>query len=261
MAESAVLSSREGNILILTLNEPDQRNRMAWPLLDSLDAALSDAMTQEDVRCIVITGKGDTFCGGADLREGFKSQESTAPPNEYAMSLYGSFLKVLDIEVPVIAAMQGHAIGGGLGLAMVADIRVANEEAKYGSNFVKLGIHPGMATTFLLPRFVGIPKAAELLFTGRIVSGAEACSLGLVNHAVASSDVLTVAMEIAREISLNAPIAVRWVKKSLYRHANWSPLSAAEWESHQQSRTFEMNDAREGVAAFLEKRAPEFKGE
>ena len=261
MTEATVLSTREGHILILTLNNAAEHNRMTPPMLEALDIALSDAIRQKDIRCVVITGSGDTFCGGADLRKGFKPKGTTMPPNEYAMSLYHSFLKVLDIEVPVIAAMQGHAIGGGLGLAMVADIRVANESAKYGSNFVKLGIHPGMATTFLLPRFIGIPKAAELLFTGRIVTGTEAYSLGLVNHAVASPDVMDVAMNIAREIAANAPIAVRWVKKSLYRHANWNPVSAAEWESHLQSRTFEMNDAHEGMQAFLEKRTPDFRGE
>jgi len=160
----------------------------------------------------------------------------------------------------VIGALQGHAIGGGFGLALVCDIRVANRDARFGANFTKLGIHPGMATTYILPRLVGLPRAAELLFAGRIVTGAEAAELGMVNHAVAEADVMPRALELAREIAGCAPIAVRWTKRSLYRNYGWDPVSAAEGEAHAQSRTFETEDSKEGVAALLEKRAPVFKG-
>ena len=116
-----------------------------------------------------------------------------------------------------------------------------------------------MATTYILPRLVGLPRAAELLFAGRIVSGAEAAELGMVNYAVAEDEVMPRALELAREIAGCAPIAVRWTKKSLYRNYGWDPVSAAEGEAHAQSRTFETEDSKEGVAALLEKRAPVFK--
>ena len=164
------------------------------------------------------------------------------------------------IEVPVIAAMQGHAIGGGLGLAVVCDLRVANADARYGANFVQLGLHPGMATTYLLPRLMGVPRAVEFLLTGRIVSGAEAADCGLANHAVAADDVLPRAREIAGEIARAAPLAVRWTKQSIYSGLDWDPRSAARHEALVQSRTAETEDSREGIKALLERRTPEFKG-
>ena len=163
------------------------------------------------------------------------------------------------IPIPVIGALNGHAIGGGLGLAVVCDIRVANRDARYGANFVRLGLHPGMATTYILPRLMGLPRATELLLTGRIVSGAEACELGMVNHAVPAEEVLEKSREIAREIASAAPIAVRWTKRSIYRNAGWDPRTAAELEAHAQSRTLETEDSREGIRALLEKRPADFK--
>ncbi len=162
--------------------------------------------------------------------------------------------------MPTIAAMQGHAIGGGLGLAVVCDLRVANREARYGANFVRLGLHPGMATTYILPRLLGLPRATELLLTGRIISGAEAAELGLANYAVDAEQVLEKARELAREIAGCAPLAVRWTKRSVYRGIDWDPRRAAELEAHAQSRTLETEDAREGIRALLERRDPVFKG-
>ena len=169
-------------------------------------------------------------------------------------------MNLLSIEVPVIAAMQGHAIGGGLGLAVVCDLRVASQEARYGVNFVRLGLHPGMATTWILPRLMGMPRAIELLLTGRIISGAEAAEAGLVNYAVPADEVLRKAQELAREIAEAAPLAVRWTKQTIYQGQQWDPSTAARYEAHAQSRTFETEDFREGVAAMLEKRTPQFKG-
>jgi len=151
-------------------------------------------------------------------------------------------------------------VGGGLGLALVCDLRIANADAKYGANFVRLGLHPGMATTYLLPRLVGLPRALELLLTGRIVTGRDACEIGLVNHAVPADEVLPRARALAREIASAAPIAVRWTKRSIYRNLAWDPRSAAEVEAHAQSRTVETDDAKEGMRALLEKRAPVFHG-
>jgi enoyl-CoA hydratase/carnithine racemase len=167
---------------------------------------------------------------------------------------------MLDIEVPTVAAMQGHAIGGGLGLAVVCDLRVANREAKYGANFVRLGLHPGMATTYILPRLLGVPRAVELLLTGRLINGAEAAEYGLAHHAVDGESVLQRSRELAEEIASAAPLAVRWTKRSIYRGLGWDVQEAAHYEAHVQSRTFETEDFSEGIGALLEKRKPSFKG-
>jgi enoyl-CoA hydratase/carnithine racemase len=174
--------------------------------------------------------------------------------------MYEPFLSILDIEVPTIAAMQGHAIGGGLGLGAVCDLRVASREARYGANFVRLGLHPGMATTFLLPRLMGVPRAVEFLLTGRIVTGAEAADAGLVHYAVPEGEVLPRARELAREIASAAPLAVRWTKRSIYEGLGGDLRSAARREAHAQSRTAETEDAREGIAALLDRREPSFRG-
>ena len=259
MSEPAVLYGVKDHIATLTLNRPENRNSMTPEVLEGLAAAVAAARADADVRCVILTGKGKSFCAGADFRSRAEPDPSQAP-HERSYAMYAHFLKVLDVEVPTIAALNGHAIGGGMGLAVVCDLRVANRDAKYGVNFVRLGLHPGMATTYLLPRLMGVPRATELLLTGRIVSGAEAAEAGLVNYAVDTDAVETKARALAAEIAGAAPQAVRWTKQSIYRHLDWDPKQAARFEAHVQSRSFETEDHREGVKALLEKREPQFRG-
>lgn len=159
---------------------------MTPDLLQDFGDAIEQIKADPDVRCVIITGKGSSFCAGADFKNRASSTATDRYMSPWEKSLYntyGHFAKVLDIQVPTIAAMNGHAIGGGLGLALVCDMRIANTESQYGANFTKLGLHPGMATTYILPRLVGMPKAMELIYTGRIMKGEEAATLGLANHA------------------------------------------------------------------------------
>ena len=258
MSEPAVLYDVKDHIATVTLNRPENRNSMTPDVLEGLGQSMERVAGDADVRCVVLTGRGKSFCAGADFKS--RTVDEDVPPHERSFAMYSHFLKVTGVEVPTIAALNGHAIGGGLGLAVVCDLRVANRDAKYGANFVRLGLHPGMATTYLLPRLMGMPRATEFLLTGRIVSGAEAAEAGLVNYAEAPDEVLPKAMALAREIASAAPLAVRWTKQSIYRHADWDPVSAARFEAHVQSRSFETEDNREGVKALLEKRDPVFKG-
>ncbi len=251
----------ENHVATVTLNRPDNRNSMTPDLLAGLVDAVARARADPELRCLVVTGRGGSFCAGADFRSqpGGDAGGYTAP-HERSYAMYAPFLALLDVEVPTIAAMQGHAIGGGLGLAVVCDLRVANRGARYGANFVRLGLHPGMATTYLLPRLLGVPRGVELLLTGRIVTGAEAAELGLVHYAVEADTVLEKARALAREVASAAPLAVRWTKQSIYRGLGWDPREAARSEAHMQSRTSETEDFREGVAALLAKREPRFRG-
>ena len=260
MTEAVLFEKRADRIALVTLNRPDNRNSMTDDLLGGLADAVSAIRADRELRCVVITGSGNTFCGGADFRSNAQRGDAALQPNERSFAMYQPFLSVLEIEIPVVGALNGHAVGGGMGLALVCDLRVANQDAKYGVNFARLGIHPGMAATWLLPRIVGMPRAAELLFTGRLVSGREAADAGLMNHAVAAEDVLPRAMELAGDIAANAPVAVRWTKRSLYEHADWKPHPAAWAEAALQARTLEMADAKEGIRALLDKRLPEFTG-
>jgi enoyl-CoA hydratase len=263
MSEPAVLFELEGHVATITLNRPENRNSMTEDVLTGLAQAIGRAAADAAVRAVVIAARGRSFCAGADFKTGAQRSPGSRPlqPNERSFAMYQPFLSVLDLEVPVIGALSGHAIGGGLGLALVCDIRVANRDARYGANFTRLGLHPGMATTYLLPRIIGVPRAAELLLTGRLISGAEAERIGLVNYALPAEEVDARAHELARDCAQAAPIATRWTKRSLYRHAEWSPHDAARYEAELQSRTIETQDHREGVAALLEKRDPVFTGE
>ena len=263
MPEPAVLYEVHDHVATLTLNRPENRNSMAPDVLAGLAEAVTAARDDADLRCLVVTGRGKSFCAGADFKQQrapSAGEDGYQAPQERSYAMYAPFLSLLEIEVPVIAAMQGHAIGGGLGLAVVCDLRVANREARYGANFVRLGLHPGMSTTYLLPRLMGVPRAVEFLLTGRIVSGAEAAEAGLVHYAEAPDDVLPRALALAEEIRSAAPLAVRWTKRSIYQGLTWDPAGAARHEALVQSRSMETEDFQEGVAALLGRREPDFRG-
>lgn len=262
MSEPAVLYAAENGVAEITLNRPDNRNAMTPDVLAGLAEAVARAGSDPALRCVIVTGRGKSFCAGADFRAEREKEDEGAwrAPHERAYRTYAPFLSLLELEVPTVAAMQGHAIGGGLGLAIVCDLRVANESARYGANFVRLGLHPGMANTWLLPRLMGVPNAVELLLTGRLVDGAEAARRGLVHYALPEAEVLAKARALAAEIASAAPLAVRWTKRTLYEGLAWDPKSAARREAALQSRSFETEDFREGVAALLERREPRFRG-
>jgi enoyl-CoA hydratase/carnithine racemase len=260
MGEQAVLYEAEDRIGLITLNRPDHRNAMTPELLDAFSVAIDEARSDDGIRALVITGKGKCFSAGADLRSSMQRTDLGKPSQEASFAMYEPFLKVLDVEVPVLAAMNGHTVGGGFGLALLADIRIANVDAKYGVNFARLGIHSGLGISYVLPRLVGAAYASELLFTGRLVRGSEALRIGLVTHAEDAHEVLPTAMQIAREIAGAAPRAVQQMKASIRRGLRWEIREAALEEAGLQAASLATEDAKEGVAAILEKREPEFTG-
>ena len=260
MGERAVLYEAADRIGLITLNRPDHRNAMTPELLDAFSEAIDEARADQEIRSLVITGKGKCFSAGADLRSSMQRTDLGKPSREASFAMYEPFLKVLDVEVPVIAAMNGHTVGGGFGLALLADIRVANLDAKYGANFARLGIHSGLGISYVLPRLVGAAYASELLFTGRLIRGSEALRIGLVTHAEDADEVLPTAMQLARAIAGSAPLAVQQMKASIRRGLGWEIREAALEEAGLQAASLGTDDAKEGVAAILEKRAPAFTG-
>jgi enoyl-CoA hydratase/carnithine racemase len=266
MGEAPVLVEVAEGVATLTLNRPENRNSMTPDLMAAFRAAVAEAAADRALRAVVITGRGASFCAGADFRgasplPGDAPDDAAALPDyERLYATYEPFLDVFDLPMPVLAAMNGHAVGGGFGLALVCDLRIANREARYGANFARLGFHSGMAISHLLPRIVGVPTAADLLFTGRLVSGAEAAAIGLAHEAVAPGEVLAAAQARARAIAACAPETVRLLKRSLYRGAGWDPRAAARAEAFAQAATMRSEDAREGIRALLEKREPRFTG-
>ena len=260
MGERAVLYEGADRIGMISLNRPDHRNAMTPELLDAFSEAIAEARGDQEIRCLVITGRGPCFSAGADLRSSMQRSDSGKPSRDASFAMYEPFLQVLDIEVPVIAAMNGHTVGGGFGLSLLADIRVANVDAKYGVNFARLGIHSGLGISYLLPRLVGAAHAAELLFTGKLIRGDEALRLGLVTHAEAAEEVLPTAMGLARAIAGSAPMAVQQMKASIRRGLRWEIREAALDEAGLQAASLSTEDAKEGLSAILEKREPDFTG-
>jgi enoyl-CoA hydratase/carnithine racemase len=261
MSDAPVLYDAQDGIAVLTLNRPDNRNSMTPEVMDAFRDAVARASADSKLRVAIITGNGKSFCAGADFKSASPAlQRDERADHERLYQMYEPFLNVFDLPIPTVGALNGHAIGGGFGLTLVCDIRVANRDARYGANFSRLGLHSGMAVSYLLPRIVGVPKAAELLFTGKLIDGAEAAEIGLAHQAVEADRVLEASMAYAKEIAAAAPEAVRLLKRSLYRGAGWQPRDAARLEAFSQAATMRMDDAKEGIRALLEKREPAFTG-
>jgi enoyl-CoA hydratase/carnithine racemase len=246
---------------VIAMNRPDNRNSMTAELLDAFAAASAAARADRDARCVVVVGSGSCFSAGADFKAQVQRGVEARLPHERSYAMYEPFLSVLDIEVPVIAAMNGHAVGGGFGLALLCDIRLACRTARYGANFCRLGLAPGLGISYLLPRLVGASRAAELLYTGRLLTGYEITELGLASRSLNADQVLPAALELAGEIAASAPLAVRATKRGMMEGLGWDVRRAAYREAFAQSATVGTSDFQEGVAALLEKRDPRFRGE
>ncbi|MDP6933353.1 MAG: enoyl-CoA hydratase-related protein, partial [Myxococcota bacterium] len=217
------------------------------------------------VRAVVVTGAGRSFCAGADFHTLLGLSEQTGLDGVLARrgaveALYEGFLGLGRLEVPTIAAIQGAAVGGGLGIALQCDIRLVGEEAKIGANFVRLGIHSGLGISKLLPRAVGAQAAAEMLYTGRLIRGTEAAAMGLALRALPREDVLSAAMDLATEIAGSAPMAVRATKRSLRQTTDWDLEPTLRVEAMAQAMLMQSADAAEGVQAMMARRTPRFEG-
>jgi enoyl-CoA hydratase/carnithine racemase len=260
MSDAVRYERQDDDLGVITLARPDNRNSMTPELLDAFAEASAAAKADRQVRCLVVTGTGSCFSSGADFKSTLQREGDGRAPHEKSYAMYEPFLSLLDIEVPIVGALNGHAVGGGFGLALVCDLRIGAREAKYGANFAKLGLTPGMSISYLLPRLVGMARASELLLTGRLVNGDEGERIGLLNRAVPAADVMPEALALARTIAANAPFAVRETKRAIRRGLALEVREAARAEAHVQAASITMDDAREGIAALLEKRAPKFTG-
>ena len=257
----AVLVEREEGVVTLTLNRPDVRNAMTTELTDAFTDAVASLRGDPDVRCVVVTGAGKAFCAGGDLSWVQPGPNADIPSIRAKMrAFYPRFLVIRSLDVPTIAAVNGAAIGAGLCVAMACDIRIASRDAKLSTAFLRLGMHPGMAATYLLTRLVGTARAAELFFTARTIDGTEAEHLGLVNRAVPADRLQEEALGLAREIAANAPIPMGMTKRAIYLAERADLETMLEYEGLAQPITMATADLLEGLQAVKEKRAPRFEG-
>lgn len=250
--------TRQGTVATVEMCKPPH-NFFTPALLQAMADAFEDLEADRGCHAIVLAAEGSSFCAGAD----FSNREAT-PPQRSPRGLnpiYNEALRLFACRKPVVAAVHGPAVGGGLGVALVADFRVTCTEAKFSANFNRLGIHPGFGLSVTLPRLVGPQKAAMLLYTGRRINGQEAVAMGLADVLVPQDQVRAEALALAHEIALSAPLAVQSTRDTLRRGLVDAIRAAVAHESTEQNWQFKTADFAEGTAAMAARRTPAFRGE
>ena len=246
-----------GHVGVITLNRPDARNALTFTTYRELE----NAVRQTTARCLVITGADPAFCSGDDVRHVMGAGTGSTPNMGKAPTLTPAADALLHTNVPIVAAVNGAAVGWGMELAMMCDIRVASERAKFGELFVLRGLVSDVAGLGRLAQLVGRERAAELLYTGEVIDAHEAQRIGLVGRVVPHDELLPTAMAVAERIAANPPLAVQSIKAGLRKAVDPDWHDLGEWVSKNLGRLFQTADHREGVKSFLEKRPPVFTGE
>lgn len=250
---------KKENIGILTINRPEKLNAISNELTKELKQFLEDLENDEEIRVLIITGAGDkAFVAGADISELVDRDARMGRRVSRERQEIFSFIE--NLHIPVIAAVNGYALGGGLELALACSIRIASEKAQFGAPEVKLGIIPGDGGTQRLPRLVGSGRAMEMILTGDFIDAEEAYRIGLVNKVYPHDQLQEKAIELARRIASRPPLAVRFAKDAVNRSQEGGTISGYTLESYLHALSCTTEDKKEGVSAFLEKRKGKFRG-
>jgi len=261
---SDILFEKSGQIGIITLNRPDRLNAFTWTMGNEIREALLEADNDPDLRVTIMTGAGRGFCAGADLGGGDRTFDPSTRPQPSAEQQAERPRSIVEfyfsLKKPVIVAYNGPAVGVGVTMTLPFDIRIAAESARLGIVFNRRGIVPEVASPWILPRIVGISRAAELMYTGRILNAQEALEYGLVSRVVPDDELMPTARALAEEIAVNcAPVSVALTKRMLFQFLGETDVAEAERINHRYfAWTGSQPDAREGVVSFLEKRKPEW---
>jgi enoyl-CoA hydratase len=254
-----LIYEKKDNIGVLTVNRPDKLNALSNELTEELQKFLGEAEKDAELRVVVITGAGDkAFVAGADINE--LVERDALQGRNVSRFRQELFARIENLPVPVIAAVNGYALGGGLELALACNIRIASEKAQFGAPEIKLGIIPGDGGTQRLPRLVGLGRAMEMVLTGDFIDAQEAFRIGLVNRVVPHDELMENVMALAKKIASRPPLAVKYGKEAVNRSQEGDAASGYALESYLHALACTTEDKKEGVAAFLEKRKGEFKG-
>jgi 2-(1,2-epoxy-1,2-dihydrophenyl)acetyl-CoA isomerase len=251
------IDALEHGVALVEIRRPPH-NYFDVTLIEGLVETVTALQADGSTRAVVLAAQGKNFCAGADFAG--TSGVGEVSPDEGAKALYGAAAQLFGADLPIVAAVHGAAIGGGLGLALVADFRVAAGTTKFAANFARLGLHHGFGLTVTLPRVVGRQYASDLLLTGRRIDGAEAYRIGLVDRLVAESEIRTAAVALATELATAAPLALRSIRATLRRGLADEIITATGHERAEQAWLRATEDFAEGVRAVAERRNPVFAG-
>lgn len=256
-----VVEEAEPGIVVVTMNRPDKLNALGVGMVDEMHDAFADLGAAKSVRAIVLTGAGRGFCSGADLTDPSMAVDDVSAVFALQDKIASLHEKIHTIRPPVVAAINGVAVGGGFSLTLASDIRVAAPSARFGAVFVNIGISAcDMGTSYFLPRLVGASRAAELMLTGRIFDAAEAKDIGLVLDVTDEGAVVDRAVQFCRDIAKNSPMSVWMTKQTFWQNVDAPSLRhAIDLENRTQVMCSQTGDTQEAIAAFREKRQPTWK--
>ncbi len=253
-----LLVEKAGGVLKVSLNRPEMRNALDLDMRAELKQLLAAVSEDSQIRVLILTGSGKAFCAGGDIRT-MKVPFPDLVGRKRLKDLHLGLKSLIDLEIPVIAAVNGVAAGAGCSLAMACDLIIASEEAKFLYSFVKVGLIPDAASIYFLPRLVGLPRAKELMFSGKMIDASEALNIGLVNRVVPAEHLMPAVEKLASELARGASKAIALTKRFLNLSMSSDLESVLELEALGQDICFGTEDFSEGMRAFLEKRKPVFK--
>lgn len=261
MEYTDIIYKKEGHIATITLNRPDRMNSFSPDMSESMVRAVNDASTDKKMRVIILTATGRAFCSGADVKA--MAQKFDQPGKEreqmyHRTSIYGMMRKC---DKPVIAAVNGVAVGGGLDLALACDIRIASDKARFAEVFVRRGLVPATGGTYFLPRLIGLDKALMMVWTGDMIDAKEAERIGLVTMVVPHEELEMATLEVAEKLAKGPPLAIQRGKRAVYDGLRMGLDETLDYIHPVLRELSQTSDHKEGAKAFVEKREPVFRGE
>jgi 2-(1,2-epoxy-1,2-dihydrophenyl)acetyl-CoA isomerase len=260
MGYQTLLVDRAGALATITMNRPQARNALDLTMRQEMLAALDEIEADETARVLILTGSGEHFCAGGDVKTMRARRQTAAEGRERVQMLNKMVLRLVDFPRPTIAMVDGYAVGAGTNLALCCDLIVASERAKFGELFNKIGLAPDGGGTWFLSRLIGLARAKELIFTGDVFDAAEAARIGLVNRVVPTGELRAVTRALAEKIAAGPPGVQRMAKHMVNRAATTDLAAALDLEAYSQGLAIAGDDHQEGLTAFFDKRAPKFTG-
>jgi len=261
MDKAHVLYETREQTAVITLNRPGAGNAFSPEMIFLWNGYLLEARADDQVRVVVVTGRGDTFCSGGDIRDMAEGKLRSWDMKRFVWDgVHRIALTLEDLDKPVIAAVNGAAMGAGLDMALMCDMRVCSDRARLAESYVNMGVVPGDGGAWYLPRLIGTARALELLLTGEVLTAQQALELGLVNRVAPHEELMDQALALAGKIASKPPLAVRMIKRAVYQGTSSTLRAHLDYISSQLALLTETEDHMEAARAFLEKRKPEFKG-